>query len=376
MNLRIKLFYVSILLLLLNSCTEKFFPEIDGDVSTLVVDGKITNGIGSCEVHLFRTVKFIDKFDLKPEMDATVVLHDDLDNIEILTEYEPGIYRNSSLIIEGKVGSSYWIEIQTLSGDKYESSPELMPAAFEISPLYGEEIEVITNNSSKREGIRIYFNAKNNDNTSTYIRWEYQESYEWHSPFRNAKPHSANPSRICYPVINLGQINVFDASKSTIKEINHLATSTVYNNEVKFLHNYLIDMKVYAISKQTYIFWKNMKNLHQSNGSLYDVIPANIKGNIETCSGNCQVLGNFEASSVRKSQRTFNSADFSMKFPVFPDECEEFEVVIEGLPPDPNIFHILRNDGPVYTLQLLECYECNVVYPVKKPSFWPTINKE
>jgi len=371
MNLRIKLLYVPVLLLVLNSCTEKYFPEIDEEVSTLIIDGKITNGIGSCEVRLFRPVKFTDKFDLKPEKDATIILHDNHNRNEILIEHEPGVYRNSSLIIEGEVGSSYWIEIQTLSGDKYESRPELMPAAYEISPLYGEEIEDITSSTSKKTGIRIFFNAKTKDKFSSYIRWEYQESYEWHSPFRNTKPHTANPSRICYPVINLNQINVFDASKLTNKEINHLHSSTVYNNEVKFLFNHLTDIKVYAITKQTYLFWENMKNLHQSNGSLYDVIPANIKGNIETCSDNCQVLGNFEASSVRNRQGIFNSTDFSMEFPVFPDECEEFEVVFEEIPPDPDVYHILRNNGPVYTLQFLECYECNVVYPVNKPSFWP-----
>ncbi len=356
MRLKINPIYFLALALFVYSCTEKFYPEIDENVSVLIVDGKITNGIGSCEVRLFRTVKFIDKFDLKPEIDATVILHDNQNRTEILTEHEPGIYRNSSLIIEGEVGSSYWIEILTLSGDKYESSPELMPAAFEISPLYGEEIEVITNNSSKREGIRIYFNAKNNDNTSTHIRWEYRESYEWHSPFINAKPQSENPSRICYPVNNFSQISVFDASKLTLKEVNHLPTSTVYNNEIKFLHNYLIDMRVYAISKQNYVFWENMKKLHQSNGNLYDVVPANIKGNIETCSDNCQVLGYFEASSVRKMQRTFNSNDFSMKFSVFPDECEEF-TVSKYSAPDPNILHILRLENDLFHVIYLECYE-------------------
>lgn len=371
MNLRIKFLYVSVLLLVLNSCTEKYFPEIDQEVSTLIVDGKITNGIGTCEVRLFRPVKFTDKFELKPEKDATIILHDNHNRSEILIEHEPGVYRNSSLIIEGEAGSSYWVEIQTLSGDKYESSPELMPSAFEISPLYGEEIEVITKDGSKKEGVRIFFNAKNEDNTSSYIRWEYQESYEWHSPFRNVRPHTVNPSRICYPVINLNQINVFDGSKLGIKNIKHLPTSTVYNNEVKFLHNHLTDIKAYAISKQTYLFWENMKNLHQSNGSLYDVIPANIKGNIETCSDNCQVLGNFEASSVRKKQGMFNSTNFSMEFAIFPDECEVFVAIFIDIPPDPDIFHILRHTGAEYTLRFLECYECNVVYPVNKPSFWP-----
>ncbi|MCZ4695688.1 DUF4249 domain-containing protein [Ancylomarina euxinus] len=375
MRLKVKLLSLSVLILLLNSCTEKFYPKVDDDLSILVVDGKITDGIGTCEVRLFRTVKFTDKFDLKPEINATVILHDDQDNTEILNEHEPGIYRNSSLIIEGKVESSYWIEIQTLSGEKYESTPETMLSPFEISPLYGEEIEAINDNNIKQDAIRLYFNAKNNDNTSTHLRWEYRESYEWHSPFKNSNPRSEGSTRTCFPANNFDQINVFDASKLTIKEVNQLPMTTVFDNEVKFLYNYLIDMKVYSISKENYLFWKTLKTLHQSNGSLYDVIQANIKGNIETCSDACQVLGYFEVSSVRKSQRMFNTTDFSMRFPTFPEECETFIVRMSKASPDPEILYIISATAvgglTEYTVRLLECYECNIKYPVTKPSFWP-----
>jgi len=375
MSLKVKLLSLSALLLLLNSCTEIFYPEVDDEVSILVVDGKITDGIGTCEVRLFRTVKFTDNFDLKPEIDATVILHNNQDNTEILTEHEPGIYRNSSLIIEGKVDSSYWIEIQTLAGEKYESTPETMLSAFEISSLYGEEIEAINDDNIKQDAIRLYFNAKNNDNTSTHLRWEYRESYEWHSPFHNLHPHSENPTRICFPANNFDQISVFDASKLSVKEANLLPMTTVFDNEVKFLHNYLIDMKVFSISKENYLFWKTLKTILQSNGSLYDVIQANIKGNIETCSDACQVLGYFEVSSVRKSQSMFNTTDFSMKFASFPEECKTFTARMSKTSPDPDKYYILSaetvGDVTEYTVRLLECYECNIKYPVTKPSFWP-----
>jgi len=376
MKVQFKLLCFLIILVSLISCTEIFYPEIDDDVSTLIVDGKITNGIGTCEVRLFRTVKFTDKYDLKPEMDAIIILHDDRDRTEVLTEHEPGIYRNASLIIEGEVGSSYWIEIQTLSGDKYESDQELMPAAFEISSLYGEKIEVLTGNSLKREGVRIYYNAKNNDNKSAFLKWEYQESYEWHSPFRNARPQSENPSRICFPVNTFSQINVFDASNYSVKEVDHLPISTIFDNEVKLLHDYLVDLKVYSISQQNYIFWKNMKSIQQSNGGLYDIIPANIMGNISGCSNSCQVLGYFEVSSVRTSKKTFNHNNFNIEFVDFPEECEEFTMTLEdGIKPDPTRFHVISqvpgDKVVIYTVRFLECYECNVKYPVKKPSFWP-----
>ncbi|WP_461636492.1 DUF4249 family protein [Labilibaculum euxinus] len=67
------------LILLNTSCTEKFYPEIDADVSILVVDGKITNDSGPYEVRLFRTVDLISVDTLYPETGAKIILNDDLD---------------------------------------------------------------------------------------------------------------------------------------------------------------------------------------------------------------------------------------------------------------------------------------------------------
>jgi len=363
--------------LILFSCTEKFYPEIDENISILVVDGKITDESLPCEVRLFRTVKFKDDFPFKPETGAMVVLYDDLGESEVLMEVEPGIYQSSYSTITGKIGRTYWIEIQTISGETYESRPELMHTAFEINSLHGEETEVITDNNSKEEAVGIYFDTKNNENTGAYLRWEYKESYEWHSPFKVEDKFSEDATTICYPVNNFPLVNIYDASDLAIKEVNHLLTSSILEHEVKLEHKYLLDMRLYSISKDNYLFWENIKDIQQSNGNLYDVLPANIRGNISSCEDNCEVLGYFEASSVRKKQRIFSKTEFSLDFSDFDKECEKFIMRQDPItaPPPPNIYKILdsyeENKEIVFIVRLRYCYECNVEYPTNKPSFWP-----
>ena len=377
--MKLKAIYFVFFLLLIISCTETFYPEFDENVSVLVVDGKITNEIGSCEVRLFRTVKFTDDFSLKPERDAIIILHDDLGQNEILTEFDAGIYRSSSNKINGKIGISYWIEIQTAAGDKYESSPEKMNSPFEINSIYGDEKTFITDDNSKQKGVGIYFDAINQDNQASYLRWEYQESYEWRSPYTVVEKYYDDAATICYPVNEYPLINIFDASDLVTKEVNQLLTSKILQHEVKLEHEYLLDMRLYSTTQANYEFWENMKAIHQSNGNLYDILPANIKGNISSCEDNCEVLGYFEASSVRKIKRLFAKNEFSLEFSDFDKECEKFILRIEGPPPPLSKYYIIdsyfENNATVYILRWRYCYECNEKYPINKPSFWPISNQ-
>ncbi len=362
------------LLLLHTSCTEKFYPEIDSDVSILVVDGRITNQPGPYEVRLFRTVNLLGVDTLKPETGATIVLNDDLGNSELFEEARPGIYRTDYNIIRGTVGQTYWIEIETQTGEKYESAPEKMPPPYDIENIYGKEEVKIISATEKQKVVNFYFDAKANSRDANFIRWEYRESYEWRSPeYLNNEKFTENPSEICFPITNFPVVNIYDATGLNSKSISKLATATIYTNQVKLLYNYLIDMAVFSTTPENYSFWENIKSVSFSEGALYNVMKANITGNIHACDENCQVIGYFEASSVSRLQKFFSDKDFTLKFAKYPEECETFEVRM--YPPDPAKFHILKmvvvKEAKIYTVRRNECYECNVVHPANKPSFWP-----
>lgn len=368
--------YALALLFLCASCTEQFYPRIDSNTSILVVDGKITNETGPYEVRLFRTVNFDKNYDLQPERSAMITLYDDIGNIAILQEVEAGIYRTTDNTILGEIGRTYWIEIETQTGEMYESIPEKMPSTIDIESIYGEEEDITINTSEKKKGAKFYFDAKGVDENANYMRWEYKESYEWRSPeILNNEQITENPSKICYPVRIFPQVNTYDASNLNPKIISRLETSVILNNEVKLQYNYLIDITLHSISQHSFAFWEQIRATNQANGVLYDILPANIDGNINNCPDDCQAIGYFEVSSVSRKQRFFNEENFSLKFANYPEECETFEMRMEDDSPNPTKFHVLssRRDGraTIYVVRRNECYECNVIYPPNKPSFWP-----
>ncbi|BAX80345.1 DUF4249 domain-containing protein [Labilibaculum antarcticum] len=369
-------YIVLISLLILNSCTEKFFLDSKSENTILVVDGKITNQSGPYELRLFRTVDLIKADSLNPEIDAIIILNDASGNSELFQEIRPGVYQTVNNIIKGTVGQTYWIEIETITGEKYESTPEKMPPPFEVESIYGKEEEVIISATEKQKVVKIYFNAETNNKNANYLRWEYRESYEWRSPENlNTETFTENPSKICYPVTTFPSVNIYDAANLDLKFISHQPTSTIFTNEVKLLYNYLIDITLFSTSQNNYEFWEKIKSVNFSEGALYDITPANIEGNITGCNEECMAIGYFEVSSTSRKHQFFTENNFTLEFANYPEECESFEIRMEEDSPDPAKFHILssKSDGQViiYTIRRNECYECNVVHPANKPSFWP-----
>ncbi len=372
------LFYLIVILASISiSCTEKFHPEIDSKLSILVVDGKITNEVGSYEVRLFRTVDLIEVDTLKPETGAVIILNDDLGNRELLEEVKPGIYQTVNQEIKGKIGQSYWINIKTKTGENYESTPEKMPPPYNIQDIYAKEEVNIINATEKQKVVNFYFDAEANSTDANYIRWEYRESYEWRAPEDlNTVNLTNKPSKICFPVTIFPLISIYDASNHATKFISKQATTTINTYEVKLLYEYLLDITLYSTTQDNYKFWQNIKSVNFSEGALYDVLAANIKGNIQECNDACQVIGYFQAASVDKLQKFYSDDDFSLEFSKYPKECERIKMRMDIGIPDPKQFHIISKEpvegrGTLFIVRRNECYECNVVHPTNKPSFWP-----
>ena len=365
--------WVLALMLLNASCTEKFYPETDSDVSILVVDGRITNKSGPYEVRLFRTVDLISVDTLYPETGAKIILNDDLGNSELFQEIRPGVYQTVYNIIKGEVGQTYWIEIETTTGEKYESTPETIQPEIYIESIYGEESSLLQDDGSSVNAVKILMDAKSPNNQGNYLRWEYQESWEWRNPFY--EPKTDNPSTKCYPYIISDNVFIFDGSRQDIKQFNHLTTSKVTENEVRLNYEYFIHLSLYSVTFNCYNFWKNIEESVQKNGGLYNIIPANSKGNICACDSDLPVLGYFEASSVDSQNTSFSIQDFSMKFASFPSDCNELRMALSRGYPDKSKYHIIdeywEDRIHIFIVRQNYCYDCNVKYSPNKPSFWP-----
>jgi len=354
-------------------------PEVSSNFSVLVVDGKITNENKPVEIKIYQAISedtVSTKDVIIPERNAIVEIFNDLGDSDSFYETAPGVYQNVSFDFRGEIGRSYWIKIKTNEGIEYESEPEIMIPPVDLTKMYGEEFSKFIDKDEKLKSIRLYFDAKDETNETSFLRWEALESWEWHCPIHlnliDSLLITEEPESICFPTSKGTSINLFDASSLGDKEMLKLPITIITEKEQKLLYDYYIKLFVRSISFKNYSFWNHIKEVNQSNGDLFDRTPGNVVGNIVSIDGGHSVVGYFEVSSVSTKSASFNESMFNVKFDVFPPQC--FERVLD-LPPDTAIYYTTGlgySENGVYGFlyRHKECLDCSFMYSPNKPSFW------
>ena len=356
------------LFFLIYSCTEIYNPKLDANAGMLVVDGKITN-VSPPKVNLYRSTEINSTDTLLFESGALVTVHCSDGNSVILDEVSPGNYRPQGNDFIGENGKSYWVEITTMDEMVYESEPNEITTGIQINSIDGEQEKIVLSLDESIDAVSFYFDLIDNTNQSDYILWDYQDSWEWRTV--DKIPKSDNPAYICYPTGNSTNVNIFNATNLAIKDIKHLKLSTITENDIKLLYEYYIKVNAYSVSKECYEFWKTIQSINESNGSIFDINPTNVKGNIKCCNNESEALGFFQSSSETNYSMGFTPDEYNIDFRLIASECEEYT----SWTVDPSFQHYLRtdliNDVPFLIVRNNFCYDCSLKYPTNKPSFWP-----
>ncbi|MDE5419321.1 DUF4249 domain-containing protein [Labilibaculum sp. DW002] len=361
------------------SCTERYSPKINGNFSVLVVDGKISNENTPIQIRLYKTISadsVTTRDSVIPEGDAFINIFSDKGDSDNFQEIEPGLYQNESSNFRGEVGASYWIKIITKDGIEYESEPEIMSPPVEITNIYGEDDKQYISKTIEQSNVKLYFDAKDQSNSVSYIKWESKEGWEWQTPFHlnvvDSLLFTSEPASVCYRQNLNNEINVYDASILDTKSMLKLPVTSILSTEQKLLFDYYLHLNVRSISSKNYQFWSHIKQINQSSGNLYDRTPGNVEGNISCCEGDHSVVGYFEVSSVSTKGKSFNREMFHTKFDYSPSEC--IEKSSRKIYPDTTIYYITRVGSEfgddVFYFRPKFCYDCSFEFPITKPSFW------
>jgi len=305
-----------------------------------------------------------------------VEILNDLGDSDTFNETAPRIYQNTSFDFRGEVGRSYWIKIKTVEGNEYELEPEIMTAPVEITDMYGEEFSKFIDKDTKTESVKLYFDAKDETNETSFLRWEALESWEWRCPFKvnlvDSLLFSTEPASICFPTNKITSLNLFDPSSLGDKVMIKLPITFSTEEKQNLLYDYYIKVLVRSISFKNYHFGNHIKEVNQTSGNLFDRTPGNVVGNVYSIDGEHSVVGYFEVSSISSQTASFNESMFNVKFEIFPHEC--YERSQARVVPDPQRFYVTRtgfaNGDTIYYQRLKECYDCTVTYSPNKPSFW------
>ncbi|MGQ9619852.1 MAG: DUF4249 domain-containing protein [Bacteroidales bacterium] len=352
-----------------SGCIEEFIPKVEETRELLVVEGLLTNQNRSNKIRLSKSMPLGRVLISKPVRAAKVTITDERGRITSLKETNPGIYSTDSTIFRGRVGGWYALKID-VSGFIYVTDLiEMLPVP-PIDSIYWEKVFITESNvpAEIEEGCRIYLDTHDPDKKCFYYRWEFEETWEYRLPYHV-------PNSVCWRTEKSDRIMIKNTSLYNQPRVTKFPVNFVTNETDRLKVKYSILIKQYSLNADEYRFWEKVQNVSQNVGSLYDIIPMTIQGNVR-----CQtkpeelVLGYFSVSAASE-QRIFIK-DWFRGIPNFYSYCPD-DTIYNKLPGSGQnllwwVVEDYSGERPPYWVITYhrECADCTTRGTNIKPSFW------
>ncbi|MFO7933700.1 MAG: DUF4249 domain-containing protein [Bacteroidales bacterium] len=360
----------------LSGCREPYDPDISKYDNILVVDGLITDREGPHIVRLSRSFAFDENYPA-PEEGAVVKIIDEDLNEYLLSEDEPGLYLSSSSL-KGQAGISYQLSLTTADRKRYESEWVKLRNVPEIEDLSWEFREkAVTDPSESLYGVQIMVSTRDPRNETRYYRWEWTETWEFITPIVS----SIYPGeQRCWKNTGSSTINIGTTEHLTkdVLQDHPLCFISTETNKLKIRYSILVSQ--YSLSRSEYAYWKNLREITQNTGSLFDPTPAAVEGNIHSQDDpSLPAVGIFQASAVSRKRIFIDRSDLPgfLNIPSGFEGCDFFTTadsaeiayyfdhgyayVDEYV--DGNTLYFIFSNSPV-------CFRCTLAGTNVKPDFW------
>jgi len=136
-----------------------------------------------------------------------------------------------------------------------------------------------------------------------YLRWIVEETAYWQLVWISAPgiPPPMPPPCFIFDIMEPSKINLFDGSVTKSNTFDQLLARRKIDNS--FLYPMFITVKQLSINRDAYEYWERINIVLNNQGSLFDIPPAPIIGNIKnTEDPNEKVLGFFEVAKTQVSR--------------------------------------------------------------------------
>jgi hypothetical protein len=385
-----KLFFI-LLIICVAGCKEKYdLPFEQPDTGYLVIEGMINAGQDVTRIELSRTNK-INSTLKQFEQKALVQVEGDDNSVEQLFENTIGNYTGQLHLNSSK---QYRLRIKTEAGKEYLSDF----VGVKVTP----PIDSISWERENDGGVRIHFNTHDHQNATRYYRWDYVETWEFHSSYRSFLkytpdvPSSANgsvgyrdSSRYefdssifkCWQSVASSSILLGSSARLSSDVIYKLPFLFIPQGDKKISELYSIYVRQYALTKEAYEFYEKMKKNTEENGSIFDPQPSQLKGNIRCVSApEEQVVGFISVGTVSEKRIFIRNSD--VPFWNYRSGCRENKIRNH-----PDSVDVARTSGQIPTVVIEQspiggfiiyfgaanpnCVDCTLTGTNVKPAFWP-----
>lgn len=379
--------YICVFVVLaLGSCVEEIEPQGIVDFEDiLVVDATITDETKRQRVLLSRTFPLEAEIN-SPETGATVVLLDGQGNETVFEESEPGTYL-SPVEFAAESGRSYSLQISTSDGNAYLSSEKELPPKSSIDSLYANRID----NDLGENGMAILVDTGDPGNSSTYYRYEYEETYRIFAPeYRNTDliinedgalalgPRNPNEFE-CFPTNYSIRTILNDTRDQAQDRVDGFLVRFIRSDNFILSYRYSILVRQYVHSQETYQFYESQSEFASLESVFSNTQPGFLASNISSTTNDEEnVLGIFDVASVDEERIFFNYIDFypGEHIPPFVEPCI-WNTVKSGLKDlvSLNLVKFIQvNDGQftsgAHIIVPRVCGDCTALGSPDEPDFW------
>lgn len=311
-----------LLLLLSHSCIEPFQPEIAESQEVIVINGEISDRPGNHRVTISQSSAYNDPSFI-PFQGCVVRVEDDLGNIEVYLETDPGIYESYLDEAFLEVNRTYSLKVTTPSGSEYQSSYDSLLACPPIDSLYFEvKSEGTPDPEVNLHGIQFYCDLNGTESVSRNFRWKLNETWQYEAPSYGLEIwwgdvvefFSTEPFRVCYMSDPVDEL--FTGSTRALSQnlLRRNSLNYVSNETPRILRKYSLLVEQLSLTNEAFDYWDRMKSQSSDAGGLYETQPSSTTGNIYNVNQpEAKVLGCFYATQKQSRRITVeNTFDFDI----------------------------------------------------------------
>lgn len=377
------------------SCKQPYIaPAISSGANYLVVEGFINAGSNAADSTVFRlsrTVNLSGKTSSKPELKATVTVIDSV----------PGATFNLDIPEAGKGKYAYDFALGLPSPSKCRLKIVTSNGKIYLSDFVDVRTTPPIDSvgyTKQSNGIQLYSNAHDPTNNTRYYRWDYTETWLFHAKYESqyiTNGHQIVPrtrdqfTYFCYQSDTSSSIILNSSAKLSKDVIDHNPLVFIPSTSEKIEARYSIFLRQYAITKEAYDFWQNLRKNTEQLGSIFDAQPSEISGNIHcTTNPSEPVIGYLSATNAQTKRIFIDNNELPRDWlPNYPYQCEEDSLLFcRGVPckDEVALYLIDINSGNIATGAILDqdtnligyrstdrkCVDCTLRGTTRQPDFW------
>jgi hypothetical protein len=305
---KLRILYLLVSALSIASCRKPYQPPVTTVNSNILVVEGLINLTDSTFIRLSRTVLLSDGVGSKEETGATVSIETDGNEGYGLEEQKRGEYVLRALNLSST--SKYRLRIKTKDGSTYLSdfveakvTPVIDSVGFEV----------------RDKGLQVYTNAHDDQNKTVYYRWDYYETWQFRALYKSdfisdgeevmPRNYETDDIYTCWGESKSSTI-VLGSSAKLAKDVIHQNPLTFLpSDSEKISIKYSTFVQQYALTKEAFAFWENLKKNTENLGSIFDAQPSQLTGNIHNVDKPEEpVIGYISAGTVTK-KRVFIAKD-------------------------------------------------------------------